>query len=80
MTAGVIYLKGDDIDTVSSTRGEFTGQSEWERDITVAYVVQEGPLKNLGVTWKNAMWRSDIASTRNQDENRLILSYSLPLL
>ncbi|NMX63713.1 OprD family porin [Pseudomonas sp. WS 5059] len=80
LTAGVIYLKGDDIDTVSSTRGEFTGQSEWERDITVAYVVQEGPLKNLGVTWKNAMWRSDIASTRNQDENRLILSYSLPLL
>jgi len=80
LTAGVIYLKGDDIDTVSSTRGEFTGQSERERDITVAYVVQEGPLKNLGVTWKNAMWRSDIASTRNQDENRLILSYSLPLL
>ena len=80
LTAGVIYLKGDDIDTVSGTRAEFTGQSEWERDITVAYVVQEGPLKNLGVTWKNAMWRSDIASTRNQDENRLILSYSLPLL
>ncbi|AZE58123.1 Outer membrane low permeability porin OccK8/OprE [Pseudomonas synxantha] len=80
LTAGVVYLKGDHIDTVSSNRTEFTGQSEWERDITVAYVVPEGPLKNVGVAWKNAMWRSDIASTRNQDENRLIVSYSIPLL
>jgi len=79
LTAGVVYLKGDDIDTVSATRAEFTGQSEWERDITLAYVIPEGPLKNLGFAWKNAMWRSDIANARNQDENRLIVSYSLPL-
>jgi len=26
------------------------------------------------------MWRSDIANARNQDENRLIVSYSIPLL
>ncbi|CAM3799865.1 outer membrane porin OprE [Pseudomonas synxantha] len=80
LTAGVVYLKGDHIDTVASNRAEFTGQSEWERDITVAYVVPEGPLKNVGVAWKNAMWRSDIANARNQDENRLIVSYSIPLL
>ena len=80
LTAGVVYLKGDHIDTVASNRTEFTGQSEWERDITVAYVVPEGPLKNVGVAWKNAMWRSDIANARNQDENRLIVSYSIPLL
>jgi len=30
--------------------------------------------------WKNAMWRNDIASQRDQDENRLIVSYSIPLL
>ncbi|MDQ0651841.1 OprD family porin [Pseudomonas cedrina] len=79
LTAGVVYLKGTDIDTVNGSRAEFTGQSEWERDITVAYVIPEGPLKNLGVAWKNAMWRTDIASARDQDENRLIVSYSLPL-
>ena len=56
------------------------GSSEWERDITVAYVIQEGALKNLGLTWKNAMWRNDIAGQRDQDENRLIVSYSIPLL
>ena len=79
LTAGVVYLKGSDIDTVTATRTEITGQSEWERDITLAYVIPEGPLKNLGVAWKNAMWRTDLANTRSQDENRLIVSYSLPL-
>jgi hypothetical protein len=73
LTAGVIYLRGDNI---SNPTGDKT---EWERDITLGYVVPEGPLKNLGLTWKNATWRTDIA-TRDQDENRLIVSYSIPLL
>ncbi|PMV19371.1 MULTISPECIES: OprD family porin [unclassified Pseudomonas] len=76
LTAGVVYLKGTDIDTVNSTRAEFTGQSEWERDITVAYVVPEGLFKNVGVAWKNAMWRNDVAAARDQDENRVIVSYT----
>ncbi|NVZ19235.1 OprD family porin [Pseudomonas costantinii] len=73
LTAGVVYLKGTNIQTTTGDK------SEWERDITLAYVVPEGPLKNLGVAWKNAMWRTDVA-TRDQDENRLIVSYSIPLL
>lgn len=74
LTAGVVYLRGDNIDTASGDR------TEWERDLSLAYVVQEGPLKNLGLAWKNAMWRTDLPSTRSQDENRLIVSYSIPLL
>ncbi len=35
-------------------------------------------LKNLGLRWRNAMLRSNHAA--DVDENRLILSYSLPLL
>lgn len=73
-TAGVTYLKGDNIDTANGDR------TEWERDITLAYVVPEGTLKGLGIIWKNAMWRNDIEGQRDQDENRLILSYSIPLL
>ncbi|ROM69011.1 porin [Pseudomonas brassicacearum] len=81
LTAGVIYLRGDNIDTVGSSGAENgSGRSEWERDITVGYVVPEGPLKNVGVMWKNATWRNDIPGQRDQDENRLIVSYSLPLL
>ncbi|MDF0734133.1 OprD family porin [Pseudomonas entomophila] len=75
LTAGVIYLKGDNIDSAIGDR------SEWERDLTLAYVVPDGTLKGLGVAWRNAVWRSDLASTtRAQDENRVILSYSIPLL
>ena len=80
LTAGAVYLRGDNIDTYGKSGQTSNGASEWERDITVAYVVQEGPLKNLGVMWKNAMWRNDIAGQRDQDENRLIVSYSIPLL
>jgi len=81
LTAGLVYLRGDNIDTVNRTGGELAnGASEWERDLSLAYVVQEGPLKNLGLAWKNAMWRTDLPSTRSQDENRLIVSYSIPLL
>lgn len=81
LTAGAVYLRGDNIDTYNSSKVQTSnGASEWERDITVAYVIQEGALKNLGFMWKNAMWRNDIASTRDQDENRLIVSYSIPLL
>lgn len=81
LTAGMVYLRGDNIDTVGANRQVTgTGRSEWERDLTLAYVVQDGPLKNLGFMWKNAMWRNDIPSQRDQDENRLIVSYSIPLL
>ena len=80
LTAGAVYLRGDNIDTISGGKMATNGGSEWERDLTLAYVVQDGALKNLGVMWKNAMWRNDIAGQRDQDENRLIVSYSIPLL
>lgn len=89
LTAGIVYLRGDNIDTSGNvgttkpqTKVNATGASEWERDLTVAYVIPQGPLKNLGLTWKNAMWRNDIPGPRDQDqdENRLIVSYSIPLL
>ncbi|MCO8161082.1 OprD family porin [Pseudomonas sp. 21LCFQ010] len=84
LTAGIVYVRGFDVDTVGrvgvsqvSTLG--TGASEWERDLSVSYVIQSGVLKNLGFAWKNAMWRNNIPGQRDQDENRLIVSYSMPL-
>ncbi|WP_213878380.1 OprD family porin [Pseudomonas sp. dw_358] len=84
-TFGVVYLHGDNIDTYGAKSGSTFVQtnnnaSEWERDITIAYVVPEGPLKNFGIMWKNAAWRNDIVGQREQDENRVILSYQIPLL
>ncbi|MET0776866.1 MAG: OprD family porin [Pseudomonas mandelii] len=81
LTAGMVYLRGDDIDTNrTSTAAAGNNSTEWERDLTVGYVVPEGPLKNVGFMWKNATWRTNIPGVRSQDENRLILSYSIPLL
>lgn len=78
----VLYLKGDSIDTAHVDR------SKWERDIALSYVTPSGPFKGLGLTWKNASLRSGLpagavagyAAQRDQDENRLIVSYALPLL
>jgi len=73
-TAGIIYLQGNDIDTPTTSSA-----SEWERNITLAYVVPDGALKGFGVMWKNAMWRNNIPGQNQQDENRVILSYTLAL-
>ncbi|VVP41547.1 Porin-like protein NicP [Pseudomonas fluorescens] len=81
LTAGMVYLRGDDIDTNrTSTAAAGNNSTEWERDLTVGYVVPEGPLKSVGLMWKNATWRTNIPGVRSQDENRLIVSYSIPLL
>ena len=66
------YISGDNAEYAGGSNG-----SEWERDIELKYVVQSGPLKNVAVRWRNAMFRSDFA--RDADENRLIVSYSLPI-
>ncbi|WAH59029.1 OprD family porin [Pseudomonas silvicola] len=80
-TAGLVYLRGDNIDTVGTNRAvSGSGRSEWERDLTLAYVVPQGTFKGLGLMWKNAIWRNDIPGQRDQDENRVIVSYSIPLL
>jgi hypothetical protein len=67
------YLSGDNVELGG---GRSEGR-EWERDIDIAYVVQSGPLRNVGLRWRNAATRSNFANS--VDENRLILSYSLPI-
>ncbi|PJE40148.1 MAG: outer membrane porin, OprD family [Pseudomonas sp.] len=73
LKATVTYLSGSNIDAADSDR------KEWERDLRVDYTLQEGALKGLGLSWRNATFRGN-TSAADQDENRLIVSYSLPLL
>ncbi|MGV8860602.1 MAG: OprD family porin [Pseudomonas sp.] len=68
------YLNGSNID-LGSNRPE---GKEWERDTDIGYVIQAGPLKNVGVKWRNATVRSTNFGN-DLDENRLIVSYSLPI-
>ena len=69
------YVKGSNI---YMGAGQSRG-NEWERDTDIGYVFQDGPMKNLGVKWRNSTVRSDI-SVGKVDENRLIVSYTIPLL
>ena len=68
------FLSGDNIDRGSNV----SEGKERERNTELMYVFQEGSLKNLGVRWRNATMRNNFG--RDIDENRLIVSYTLPLL
>jgi hypothetical protein len=67
------YVRGDQADANTST----TQGREWERNTDIAYVVQSGALKNVGIKWRNASYRSNF--TLGIDENRLIVTYTLPI-
>lgn len=67
------YANGDN----AKVRG-FVGEGrEWERDISIGYVVQSGSLKNVSLRWQNATAQSNF--TRDTNENRVILGYTLSL-
>ncbi|NBA95894.1 OprD family porin [Pseudomonas sp. R5(2019)] len=72
LKASVMYLYGDRIETFSGPR-----QKEWERDLMLDYVIQGGTFKGVGFAWRNGVSRSE--ASRHQDQNRLTLSYTLPL-
>ncbi|WP_263261214.1 OprD family porin [Pseudomonas sp. RIT-PI-S] len=75
LTASVTYLKGSGYELASS--GSHT---EWERDFALDYVVQGGTFKGLGLGWRNGTLRTNASGDYDQDQNRLIVSYTLPLL
>ncbi|MDH4653855.1 OprD family porin [Pseudomonas sp. BN606] len=68
------YITGDGIELGA---GKANGK-EWERNTDIAYVFQSGALKNLGVKWRNATVRTRHFGN-DLDDNRLILSYTLPV-
>lgn len=73
LTTSISYYDGSQINTVSGGKGK-----EWERDLFMDYVIQSGPLKGVGLGWRNIMYRGNVQ--RDQDENRLIVSYNFSLL
>lgn len=66
------YIKGDSFEVGGRAA------KEWERNMDISYVVQQGPLKNLGVRWLNGTYRSNF--NRGADQNRVVLSYTISLL
>jgi hypothetical protein len=71
LTAFARYVKGDNFKVAGQDA------SEWERNLDITYVIQDGPLKNLALRWRNVQLQGD--ATGRRDENRVILAYTLPL-
>ena len=69
------YLRGSDVDAEPGN-----GDSEWERNLRLDYVVQKGMFKDLGVSVRHASLRSDVAGERDQDQLRVYLTYNFALL
>ncbi|WP_030140631.1 OprD family porin [Pseudomonas fluorescens] len=64
------YLSGNDGKSNSTVK-------EWERDAEIAYVVQQGTFKGLGVKLRNYVYRSDFS--RGRDSNRIYVTYDVAL-
>lgn len=73
LKASVAYLKGTNIQRANGEQNK-----EWERDVAVDYVLQDGALKGLGLGWRYGVLRGNAAT--DVDQNRLIVSYTLPLM
>jgi hypothetical protein len=64
------YLKGTQI----SRGAGLSDETENERDLALRYVVQSGPLRGLGLEWKNYKVKQRYGS--DFDENRLVTTYT----
>ncbi|MEN5038041.1 OprD family porin [Pseudomonas sp. TWI929] len=73
------YVHGTDANVSSGDNGK-----EWERDVDIKYVLQEGPAKDLSFRIRQATYRSSDAvylnSSPSIDELRLIVEYPLSIL
>ncbi|MEQ7918858.1 OprD family outer membrane porin [Xanthomonas sp. WHRI 1810A] len=84
LKAAFAYLHGTNIKATSGASG-VGDSSEWERDMRIDYVFQDGPLKGFGATLRRANYRSDFdnhgtaaQNTRisDADQTRLIFNYT----
>ncbi|SDA84425.1 outer membrane porin, OprD family [Pseudomonas sp. NFACC15-1] len=70
LTFSTRYLSGNDGKSNTTVK-------EWERDAEIAYVVQQGTFKGMGVKLRNYVYRSDFS--RGRDSNRVYFTYDIAL-
>ncbi|MCD9031237.1 OprD family porin [Luteimonas sp. Y-2-2-4F] len=73
LTAGVRYIDSSGARLPGVADGE-----AWERDFDLAYAFPDGPLKHFGLRLRNVAARSNFRT--DIDENRVIVTYTRPLL
>lgn len=67
------YLRGRDFDIAGGQRDK-----EWERNLRLDYTVQQGFLKDMGVSLRHGSLRS--GADTNEDQTRVYLTYNFVLL
>jgi len=74
LKAAVAYLHGDQIRTSATAERS----SEWERDMRLDYVFQDGFMKGFGVTLRRANLRTDlpVGTQADTDQTRVVLNYT----
>lgn len=84
----VRYVTGKDADGIGAdAHGAYSFENtirngkEWERDIEVRYVVQDGPAKDLSFKIRQATYRGneDISHNSGADEDQIRIITSYPL-
>ncbi len=70
------YVKGEYHEQVTGNTKKT--RHEWERDTDISYAFQDGALKGLTITLRNATFRT--YGTDSLNENRLIVDYTIALL
>lgn len=74
LKAAVSYLHGENIKSLSAGGSD---SSEWERDMRLDYVVQQGALKGFGTTLRHGSYRgTGSLSGADRDQTRLIFNYT----
>ncbi|WP_265533615.1 OprD family porin [Pseudomonas saponiphila] len=73
------YVRGDNIELAA-----FNAQDRKEREfqMELGYVLQSGPLKNLGLVARKSIYRNDFpagAAFRDENQTRFLVLYTLPI-
>ncbi|MDE1166408.1 MAG: OprD family porin [Pseudomonas sp.] len=73
------YVRGDNIDLAALGADD---RKEREFQMELSYVIQSGPLKNLGFLARKSIYRNDFpagAAFRDENQTRFLVLYTLPI-
>ncbi|WP_047304887.1 OprD family porin [Pseudomonas fluorescens] len=73
------YVRGDHIELAAFNASE---RKEREFQMELGYVLQSGPLKNLGLVARKSIYRNDFpagAAFRDENQTRFLVLYTLPI-
>jgi len=73
------YVRGDNIDLAALNAED---RKEREFQMELGYVIQGGPLKNVGLLARKSIYRNDFpgsAAFRDENQTRFLVTYSVPI-